>query len=995
MAFPLFCFGVEPDSPLATRMRDVWGPENGFAPGPVYAISQAKDGYLWIGTEQGLLRFDGQGFRRVEDSDPIQAVRPVIGLTPDSNGDLWVRPRRPSLLRFRSGKFDNPLANLGRPGVTVAATSRTFDGSLLAWMLKGEPSAAVLRHDGFKTVSAPVGFSRSPVLALAQLKNGEIWVGTRDAGLFRLHGNHSIAVNDGLPDSKVNCLLPTPEGQIWVGTDNGLVRWDGHKLTTRNIPSELRAGRILALARDRHSNLWIGTNANGLVRLDPQGQASAEDIGQIREAVTALFEDREGSIWVGRANRLERIRNAPFVTLESTKRIAVGPVYADPGGGVWMAPIGGGLMYVKGSAVKRISIAGIDKDFVQSLAGANDEIWVGRQNGELTHLRFDGATINGAMTYNRSHGLPGNTVSAVHRETDGTVWAGTIGGGAVKLDRTGLVTHTTAHGLASNVITSIASTSDGWMWFGTPRGLSGFSRGAWRTFMSNLELPSPNVNCLFADSRGALWVGTVAGLAVGRRGRIQSLAKLLGDNILGIAEDGVGWLWITTSTRVLRIDRRRLSAGTVSAEDFREYGRFDGLVGTEAIRRQRALVADDSGRIWLGSRHGVSMFDPRHGGDASTPAVVDIHAVVADGEAMDMGQTVRVPPQHRRIIISYAGLSLSSPERVRFRYRMDGFDTKWSEPVAAREAVYTNLGPGGYRFRVIASNPDGEWNGEEAAIQLNVQPAIWQTFWFRTSVVLIVAAAMFLMYWLRFHQLKRQLSIRFEERLAERTRIARELHDTLLQGFLSASMQLHVAADRLGDHSEVKPQVNRVLDLMTQVIEEGRNAVRGLRSSKSESLDLEEALSTLQHEMGVQDVECSVISVGTRRPLHPIIRDEVYRIGREAMVNAFRHSGASRIEAIVEYNPRRLRHSGRDNGSGIDSEVLQTGRDGHWGLSGMRERAERIGARLQVWSRPANGTEVELNVPRDVAFSAREPARFPRWFSRIYLWKVFHHEGDT
>jgi ligand-binding sensor domain-containing protein len=361
-------------------MRDRWGAHNGFGFGPVYAISQAKDGYLWIGTEQGLVRFDGQSFRRIDNPNPARAVRPVVGLTPDANGDLWVRPRRPSLLRLRRGKFDDPVRSFGLPNGTVAATTQSPDGSLLVWVLKGEPKATVLERDRFHTVSAPVGFSRSPVLALAQLPNGEIWVGTRDAGLFRLRGDQSTPINQGLPDLKVNCLLPTPQGEIWIGTDNGLVRWDGRKLTSSKIPSGLRNVRVLAMTVDRHSNLWIGTNSNGLIRLDSQGRAFSEDVGQQAEAVTALFEDREGSIWIGRANRLERIRNAPFVTLEPTKGIAVGPVHAGASEGVWAAPLSGGLMYVKDGSVKRISEAGLNNDFVQSIAGANGNVWLGRLN---------------------------------------------------------------------------------------------------------------------------------------------------------------------------------------------------------------------------------------------------------------------------------------------------------------------------------------------------------------------------------------------------------------------------------------------------------------------------------------------------------------------------------------------------------------------------------------------------------------------------------------
>jgi signal transduction histidine kinase len=307
---------------------------------------------------------------------------------------------------------------------------------------------------------------------------------------------------------------------------------------------------------------------------------------------------------------------------------------------------------------------------------------------------------------------------------------------------------------------------------------------------------------------------------------------------------------------------------------------------------------------------------------------------------------------------------------VQFRYRLDGFDSDWSAPSATRQAVYTNLGPGDYRFHVIASNGDGVWNGDEAAISFAIAPALWQTGGFQAFAVALVGTGAWAAYRLRLRQVRRQLNLRFEERLAERTRIAQELHDTLLQGFLSASMQLHVAADRLPSESAAKAPLKKVQDLMTRVIEEGRNAVRGLRSPATAPDDLQRAFSAMSAELDVgNDLEYHVVVEGRDRPLQPIIRDEIYRIGREAVVNAFRHSAASRVELALEYGSRGLRLLVRDNGRGIDSKVLQSGTDGHWGLTGMRERADRIGAGFKVWSSADSGTEVELSVPGRVAFA--------------------------
>jgi signal transduction histidine kinase len=331
-------------------------------------------------------------------------------------------------------------------------------------------------------------------------------------------------------------------------------------------------------------------------------------------------------------------------------------------------------------------------------------------------------------------------------------------------------------------------------------------------------------------------------------------------------------------------------------------------------------------------------------------------------------------------------MSLAIPERVQFKYKLDGEDEAWSNPVPAREVTFNNLGSGSYQFRVIASNSDGLWNSSEAVVPFVVEPAYWQTWWFRVSGVLAIGIAILIFFRLRVLRLTRQMNMRFEERLAERTRIAQELHDTLLQGILSASMQLHVADDHIDKESPAKPFVGRVLELMTGVIDEGRNAVRGIRPPTQESADLEQAFSRIYEEIAAPaGIDFRVLAEGKPRLLQPIIREEVYRIGREALVNAFRHSGASNVEVEVEYAPGHLRLLVRDNGVGIDPEVVRAGRDGHWGLSGMRERAERIGARLRVLSAASSGTEIELSIPGHIAFKYQVSDSRWFWLSKLKL----------
>ena len=962
---------IDPAREVSQYVRDAWGTEQGFPGGPVHAIAQTADGYLWLGTDKGLVRFDGVTFRLIQPIvDGQRALRAVLGLAADGDGGLWVRLAGPILLQYRNDAFV-----AAKPGAAseplVTAMTRGRDGRLLASSM----SRGTIRDvgDRFEVLAAPETLPKSVVISIVDTP-GEVWLGTRDSGLVTVRSGRVSTIVDGLPDKKINALLPGEHDGLWVGTDKGVVRWTGTALTSAGVPQALANVQALTLVRDRDSNVWIGTTSGAVMRVS--GGVVSElplDAGHARGAVTALFEDRDGNLWIGSARGLERVRDSAFVTFGRQQGLAsgtVGPIHADEEGRLWFAAPDGGVGFLDRGRVGRIDDRVLARDVVYSIAGRGRDIWFGRQRGGLTRFRQVSGAWS-AVTYTQANGLAQNSVYAVHEARDGSVWAGTLSGGASVFRDSQFATYTTADGLASNSITSIADSPDGTVWFGTPNGVSALADGQWHSYSSGL--PSNDISCLDVDSDGVAWIGTGSGLAVIDKGEVRSPKNRLlpQETIVGIVADSAGFIWIASATRVVRVARERLLQGDVSDADVREYGVPDGLQSTEGVRRYRSAVADASGRVWLSLGHGLSMTDPSRRA-ATAPVLTHVESVLADGRSMSLDGPVRVPAGPQRLTFGYTGLSLSVPDRVRFRYRLDGFDRDWSEPVAARESTYTNLGPGRYRFRVMASNSEGEWNPAEAAVDLRIDPRIWQTTWFQLSAVIAIVLGSAGLYRLRMHQIARQLNVRFEERLAERTRIAQDLHDTLLQGFVSASMQLHVAADKVAPDSPEKGALDRVLQLMGRVIDEGRNAVRGLRAPSSSADDLEQGLCAVVQELGVKDqVAVRVVVEGRPRPLHPVIRDEVYRIGREAIVNAVRHSGAQSIEVELGYAGAHLRVLVRDNGRGIDEQVLETGREGHWGLSGMRERAERIGSRLTVWSRPAAGTEVELVVPAKIAFRDR------------------------
>jgi signal transduction histidine kinase/ligand-binding sensor domain-containing protein len=973
---------LDPNRAMSQYVHDQWRSDQGFPRGAVYAITQAADGYLWIGTEAGLVRFDGSNFRLIKDDSGAFTITGVLGLTPDNNGCLWLRLQDLTVLRYCDGVFNSPASD---PLILtpISAMGRANNGGVLFARMETGVFSFLKGH--YKMLAPAAGLPRSPVISLTQTPDGDIWMGTRDAGVFRFHAGKTTSFRDALPDPKVDCLLPSAGKELLAGTDNGLARWNGSDFSPWSLPAPLSHFQALAMTRDRDANIWVGTDSQGLLRLNSSGIAHLNERGTLsRAAITCIFEDREGSLWIGSAGRIERIRDSTFVTYslpEGLPTDGANPVFVDTQNRMWFPPVTGGLWWVNNEIHGRIQLAGLEKDVVYSIGGRAAELWVGRQRGGLTQILSKGRSFS-ARTYTHANGLAQDSVYSVYQSRGGSVWSGTLSAGVSKLSHGTFTTYTVANGLISNTVASIMESANGTMWFATPGGISALFKDQWRSYTSSDGLPSDNVNCFLEDSRGVVWAGTAAGLAFHSGDKFKTpvgVPPALHEQILGLAEDRRGSFWIATSNHVLQATRERLLGGAQTEGDVREYGLSDGLRGVEGVKRHQSVFIDSTGRIWFSLNHGISVVDPVRLINNSAPAIAHIESVSADGMAMDLTTPLHMVAHGRRLVIGYVGLSLSVPERVRFRYRLDGFDHGWSEPTAEREAVYTNLSPAAYSFHVIASNPDGVWNPNEAAISFKVDPLFWQTWWFRVGVALTCSISILAVYRLRTLQLRRQLNVRFEERLVERTHIAQELHDTLLQGFLSASMHVHLASDQVAADSPAKLSLTRAIQLMAKVIEEGRNTLRGLSVSRSSSTDLEQALSRIEEELALPEqagekIDFSVIVKGQPKPLHPVLRDEVYRIGREALTNGFRHSHAKSVVIEMKYSARQLRMLVRDDGCGIDPRVMRSLRAGHGGLTGMRERAERIGAQLRIFRNAGKGTEVELKVPSKVAFQTSRKA---------------------
>lgn len=967
----------EPQKAMSQYVRERWGAKSGFPSGPVYGITQTADGYLWIGTEKGLVRFDGVNFRIFDESNAEGVpAGPILGLTADVEGNLWIRLPNGHLLRYGDGKFDDVTLALERPEVGVIAMCRGKDGEALFWGLISGPFE--YRRGKFSTMAQmPAGLNLL-VISMAETRDGTIWLGTRDSGLFQLKGANVWSGPKVFLDPKINALLAEDNQELWMGTDNGLARWTGTEFVKTGLVSSLKHVQVFAMAQDPQSNIWVGTS-NGLFRIDKLGAARIEQRNGTTpsDAVTAVFEDREGNIWTGSKQGLERLSDGAFTTyseLEGLPSDSNGPVYVDGQGRTWFAPLEGGLYWLKDGRVGRVTNDGLDRDVVYSIDGDKDGLWFGRQRGGLTHLRDEGDSFS-TETYSRAEGLAQNSIYAVHENRDGTVWAATLNEGVSRFRNGAFETYTTAKGLRSNSVSAIAESADGTMWFGTPSGLNKLSKEQWFPYTVKDGLPSDDVNSLFEDSTGVLWVGTAKGLAYIRAGRVSvpgEMSQALHEPILGIEEDQSGGLWIATANHVVRCNRDKLLKGRVGSGDVREYGLSDGLRGTEGVKRNRSVVKDQLGRIWVSMNAGLSVVDPARVTSSSPPTIVHIESVSGDGGPLDLQGPIRIPAANQRVTFSFVGLSLSAPERIRFKYKLDGFDQGWSDPVSVREATYTNLDARSYRFHVKASNRDGLWNGAESTVDFEIEPVFWRTWWFRLSLASVIGLVILMFFRLRMLRMqfleRHQLEITaLNERLMkaqeeERSRIAGELHDGILQQITSLSLLLGSARRQVPGESQAKEKIGDVQKKLIEVGKDIRELSHELHPAVLQESGLPAALSSYCEEFSkARSIPVACEAEESVKNLSPGAALCIYRIAQEALGNVAKHSGAKHVHVRLSHTDGRVRLSVSDNGIGFTPD--RAGEFGGLGLINMRERVRQLQGTLDFESGPGQGTTVRAEVP--------------------------------
>jgi ligand-binding sensor domain-containing protein/signal transduction histidine kinase len=961
LSWAVFAQAQTNNTGLDQYKRTQWGSEQGLSSGRIQALAQTRDGYLWIGTAEGLLRFDGIRFVPVLTNDK-QSLPQILGLTVDNDGILWVRAGDTHLRQVQQDSISRPIA-IGDRFLGIVTMAPANPSGIYAT----ETRKSTLRLTKNHVEQLPI-HSQALLVSIAEATDRKLWVGT-DRGLLSWTGGAPVSVSNPAVDQKINCLLPDKGGRVWVGTDDGLAYWDGHELVPRPFSRlDLQHLQVLTMMQDRDANLWIGTS-RGLLRASSSG-ADWVSTGphSDRIPVTSLLQDREGDIWFGTGSTLERLETTPIVPVrlnDATMDRSFGPLYVDQQERIWFTDGPHGLSCMEHGTVHDVLSDDLSKDEVYSIDGDGDTIWVGRRSGGLTRLRTSHGVFE-SKTWTTLDGLSQNSVYVVRVSSKETVWVGTLTGGLNRF-ADGQFTHfDEKEGLPSDDVSAIELGSQGQVWIGTSGGVCKIEGRQCSPLYPGQQPAAKDVLSLFEDPSRGLWIGTSHGLFLASdRGQHRvPLGTGAQPRILGLGLDETGRLWIESDRAVMSAIPAELLESTNAS--IRSYGNDDGLQSNQGVHRSRSLITDGSGNMWITTAHELAIIGAK---PTPLPIVIPhVEEVTADGVLLDRNNA-EVPPGVKRLNFSFTGLDLHAPSRVRFRYRLDDFDKTWSDVVSDRGATYTNLAPGEYTFRLIASNESNSWNSEASIVRVVIEPGIWQRWSVRSILAVVFLLLAVFVYFTRTTFLLAQANILADERLSERTRIARDVHDTLLQGFISSLMHLHVAEKQIPSESPLKSRLTFVLEGMEKVIEEARLTVVGLRTPDSGHENLEGSLRDFFQEISdIGSADLMLRSTGRPHRLKSAAYEDICAIAKEGILNALRHASAKTVHVTIAWGWLGLRLLVSDDGSGIDVAILENGRPQHWGLASMRERAKQLKARLNIESDSVSGTKITLSIPARIAY---------------------------
>jgi len=967
---------VDPSTHITQYAHTAWRIQDGVFSGAPNAITQTADGYLWIGTPNGLFRFDGVRFTPWVPADGKPTSNGIFSLLAGTDGSLWIGTGT-NLARLKDGVLTNFMDHRGRVNAIVQDRNGTV------WMTRTrvqDENGPICQVMDTRLLCKGKADGITPPYAgpLIEDLEGNLWFGSATTVTrWRVGSSATFAPPQLKPAEDLNgvqALAVTRDGSIWSGMNRkgrGLGLQQFIKGSWKPFVAPGLNGEELeveALFVDRQNTLWVGTDNQGVYRIH-EGKAerfnSAD--GLSGDSVTGFYEDREGNLWVVTTEGIDSFRDVPVLTLSTREGLSTNlacSVLAAHDGTVWIGNQGS-LDYLREDKLNSIRL-GVGRSVTSLFEDHAGQLWVGIDNALYVYKEGRFEAVAGAKD-----GSVG-TVVAITEDRDHNIWAETIGKPRKLVRIQGRRVREELPAPEMPVAQSLAADPNGGIWLGLVNGLARYQHKHLETFPVSKTL-NPRWLEVVVLPDGSVMGASRAGLIYWRNGTLKVLTAQNGlpcDDLFGIIFDADNEVWLSTQCGLVQVANTELHKWWEDSHTVVRVKTFDVFDGARPWRPPFQPHASRSadGRLWFANENVVQMIDPHHLRTNTIAPPLLVEQLVADHKSYSPSPRVSLPALTRDLEIDYTALSFRVPQKVRFRYKLEGHDRDWQEPGTRRQAFYNDLHPGRYRFRVTASNNDGVWNEAGASLDFYILPSYYQTAWFRIACAGAVLLLLWAAYGLRVQQLGRRFAIGLEARVNERTRIARDLHDTLLQSFQGLMLRLQLVEDLLPE-GKAKTQLEQTLQRADQAIAEGRRAVYDLRSSTAAPTDLTQALRTLGDEFATENSAAFHLVVeGTGRDLNPIIRDELYLITREALRNAFSHARAQHIEAEITYGERTFQLRIRDDGEGIPTQILEEGRPGHYGLSGMRERAKQIGGKLELWSRAGAGTEIDLSIPGSVAY---------------------------
>ena len=889
-----------------------------------------------MATEAGIARFDGVRFTTFDaQNTPSIKSDDVSELLEDVRGRLWA----------------------GTDAGLIYFDGQTFQ------VFHGQGSPIQLDTDLLGRPSAPDG-------------HGGLWVGSERGLEQRLSSGTQTKQQIGT-SVEVRALLRDRNGVLWVGTGTGLMRLvDGQLQTAALRGDRLPGSRIDSLYQDREGAIWIGTDL-GIARLvDGNVEALTGREAIPGSAVLSIVEDREGSMWLGtESGGVTTLRDQKFAAYGGAQGLTndlVRCVYQDESGTTWVGTNGGGLSRWDGTAFSNFTTKdGLSSNVVLALASDPDgTVWAGTPDG-LNRIRVKSgqAVKESIKVLTSADGLADDFIRSLFRDVDGSLWIGTRHG-LTHLSRGQFVTYTETDGLASDLVGRVLRGRDGVLNISTLHGLSRFDGHRFVNLTARNGLSNEAITTLHEAADGALWIGTNGGglnrYAAGKVVSIPANAGLPGV-IYGLVEDRKGQFWISANRGIFRVSREELNglaAKRRTSVSVTTFGTADGMAISECSNggHPSSFVRSD-GSLWFATLKGVAAINPDHVRVNQVAPLVAIESIAVNDRPVKPSDAQSLSPNQSRISFEYAGLSFLAPQKTHFRYRLEGLESTWTEAGTRRTAYYTNIPPGRYNFRVLASNNDGLWSDRGAEWSFRLQPHFYQTYWFYFALLCGVAATTYQLYRWRVRQVESQ----YEAVLAERNRIAREIHDTLAQGFVAVSVQLELIARLLPEaaHS-AREQLQVARTLVSDGIAEARRSIWDLRLQRTDTDDFAARFSKMIKSVTGQTALQTELAVeGEYRPIPEAMESELLRIGQEALTNVVRHAEARHVRIVLKFRGRKFQMEIADDGCGFAQNGSGTFAPGHYGMRGMQERADQIHARLETRSEPGEGTTVtvETTIP--------------------------------